>query len=552
MIGRVLDGRFRVDALLGEGGLGQVFRGTHLRLGRSVAIKVMHAHHVNKPELRTRFDREARSLAALAHPNVVGVIDYGVDGEAPFLVMDLLEGRTLDDAIKEGLPQDRVVPIFRDILRAVAYAHGIGLVHRDLKPANVFLQRVPELGEVVRVLDFGLAKFVDGDGASATVTRAGMVIGTPSYMSPEQATASAVDARADVYSLGIVLFELITGERPFTGDDGAEVLRKHLLQPMPSMRDTRPDAPLAVQLERIVTRATEKSKADRYTDAGDMAAALDAIVGRASTPEPTAPKKRDTIREESIHVTISDVPASVSGRATAKKPRPKGAIAAGIAVIVLVLLAWGLWPSAPAPTEPPHREVPTSVASPPTSVIAPPTSVIAAPTTVVTPPASIVAPPTTIVAPPTTIAPPATSTPDPWSSPIPPQLAAIETRVRSEREISRDQREMLYRFSSNHPHDPRGLLLLGHAEVIASAYLDACHRYQHAYDVDHDARFDPAMRHDLVTLATRTSSAREAARMVQAIYGAEALDEITIVAEDPTIDAPGRRRLAALRTSITR
>ena len=139
MIGRVLDGRFRIDALLGEGGLGQVFRGTHLRLGRAVAIKVMHAHHVTRSELRTRFDREARSLAKLAHPNVVGVIDYGVDGELPFLVMDLLEGRTLEQAIHEGLPGDRVVPVFRDVLRAVAYAHGVGLVHRDLKPANVFL-----------------------------------------------------------------------------------------------------------------------------------------------------------------------------------------------------------------------------------------------------------------------------------------------------------------------------------------------------------------------------------------------------------------------------
>ena len=120
MIGRVLDGRFRIDALLGEGGLGQVFRGTHLRLGRPVAIKVMHQHHVTKDELRTRFDREARSLARLAHPNVVSVIDYGVDEELPFLVMELLEGRTLEAAIHEGLPPERIVPIFRDVLRAVA------------------------------------------------------------------------------------------------------------------------------------------------------------------------------------------------------------------------------------------------------------------------------------------------------------------------------------------------------------------------------------------------------------------------------------------------
>ena len=326
MVGRVLDGRFRMDVLLGEGGLGQVYRGTHLRLGRPVAIKVMHAHHVTKGELRTRFDREARSLAALAHPNVVGVIDYGVDGDLPFLVMDFLEGRTLEAAIHDGIPSDRVVPIFRDVLRAVAYAHGIGLVHRDLKPANVFLHKVPEIGEVVRVLDFGLAKFIDGEGAGATVTRAGMVIGTPAYMSPEQATASIVDARADVYSLGVLLFEMITGQRPFTGDDGAEVLRKHLLQPLPDMRELAPRSPLVAQLEPIVKRATEKSKADRYSDAADMAAALDALIGRASSPSMLAVTPRslgEATKADSIHITISEIP--ISGAKSGAKSAAKSA-----------------------------------------------------------------------------------------------------------------------------------------------------------------------------------------------------------------------------------
>ena len=558
LVGRVLDGRFTVEALLGEGGLGQVYRGKHVRLNRAVAIKVMHAHHVTRTELRTRFDREARSLAALAHPNVVGVIDYGVDGDLPFLVMDFLEGRTLEDAIHTGLAPDRVVPIFRDVLRAVAYAHGVGLVHRDLKPANVFLQRVPEIGEVVRVLDFGLAKFVDGEGAHATVTRAGMVIGTPAYMSPAQATASVCDARADVYSLGAVLFEKITGRRPFAAADAAEVLRMHLLRPLPDMRDLVPDSPLVSLLAPIVLRATEKSKGDRYTDAAEMASALDAAVGRASTPVVSPPKKRptmDSTKADSIHVTISDVPVSspnavgpTSAMASAAPKSPIGGLVVlgGIAVIAL---AFYFGSSAPPP--PPA----TTVDALPSSITAPAPTLPLAP--VLPPP---IAPPPSIVPPPSQaeVAPPATTTelalvapptPNPWAAPLPPQLASIATRVRDEREISSAQRAQLFRFSGNHPHDARGLLLLGHAEVIAHAYADACHRYQHAFSVDPDARFDPTMRHDLVTIAVREPRT-EASAMVRTIYGADAIDEIARVeGEISPRDRDALARLATLRAS---
>ncbi len=557
MIGRVLDGRFRIDALLGEGGLGQVFRGTHLRLGRAVAIKVMHAHHVTRNELRTRFDREARSLAKLAHPNVVGVIDYGVDGELPFLVMDLLEGRTLEQAIHEGLPGDRVVPVFRDVLRAVAYAHGVGLVHRDLKPANVFLQQVPEIGEVVRVLDFGLAKFVDGEGSNATVTRAGMVIGTPAYMSPEQATASIVDARADVYSLGVVLFEMITGRRPFTGTDGAEVLRMHLLQPLPEMSSIVPGSPLVPLLDPIVKRATEKSKADRFADAAEMATALDAAVGRASTPPvaaPAPPRAGGAAAGASIHVTISDVPVSVatgprktasaSGASTA--PRSWLVPALGLIVVLVVVVAYALGSSGET------RSPPSSIAVPPTTIAAPPTTTApppsSAPDTIVVPPPSTLTPPPSVTEVATT---PDAGLPDPWADPLPPQLVAAATRVRADREITADQRTILFRYSSNHPHDPRGLLLLGHAEVNAHALTDACHRYRHAWQVDPNARFDATMRHDLVTIATRESTAEEAGALVREIYGAEALPEIEVVRSEVGSDRAALARLDRLRASIT-
>ena len=192
LIGRKLDGRYEVLARLGEGGVGVVYRGRQVQLGRLVAIKVLHQDAAAIPEWRRRFEREARALSALAHPNVVPVTDFGIDRGVPFLVMELLQGKTLADLIKEGpLPLWRALDIARQTLRGLAFAHGKGIVHRDLKPANVFLQALPDQADHVRLLDFGMVKFLEGassrNPAAETLTRAGVVFGTPAYMSPEQA-----------------------------------------------------------------------------------------------------------------------------------------------------------------------------------------------------------------------------------------------------------------------------------------------------------------------------------------------------------------------------
>ena len=188
LVGRTLDGRYEVLGRLGEGGVGVVYRGRQTHLGRFVAIKVLHQDAAGIPEWRRRFEREARALSALAHPNVVPVTDFGIDGGVPFLVMELLQGKTLQDLIKEGpLPLGRTLDIFRQTLRGLAFAHSKGIVHRDLKPANVFLQELPDQADHVRLLDFGMAKFLEGSGSRTVpenLTRAGIVFGTPAYMSP--------------------------------------------------------------------------------------------------------------------------------------------------------------------------------------------------------------------------------------------------------------------------------------------------------------------------------------------------------------------------------
>ena len=246
LIGRKLDGRYTVLARLGQGGMGVVYRGRQAHLGRFVAIKVLNEDAAAVPEWRRRFEREAKALSALAHPNVVPVTDFGIDRGVPFLVLELLQGKTLADLIKEGpLPLWRALDISRQLLRGLAFAHGKGIVHRDLKPANVFLQELPDQADHVRLLDFGMVKFLAGSGSrtvpdSHHLTRTGVMLGTPAYMSPEQVTGSPADARSDVYAAGAVLFELLAGRRPFVADTHEGCVGAHLTKPVPSLAKVRP------------------------------------------------------------------------------------------------------------------------------------------------------------------------------------------------------------------------------------------------------------------------------------------------------------------------
>ena len=339
LIGRTLDGRYEVLGRLGEGGVGVVYRGRQTHLGRFVAIKVLHQDAAGIPEWRRRFEREAKALSALAHPNVVPVTDFGIDGGVPFLVMELLQGKTLGDLIKEGpLPLGRTLDIARQTLRGLAFAHGKGIVHRDLKPANVFLQELPDQADHVRLLDFGMAKFLEGSGSRTVpenLTRAGIVFGTPAYMSPEQVKAGAVDARSDVYAAGILLFELLAGRRPFLADSYEGYLGAHLTQPVPSLAKLRPRIPAARLFQTLIERAMAKKPADRFEDAGALLAGLEAVMARRQVVAAVGRRRRRARQADARRAQRSAVGLALGaprgrGRDAGGGDRRRGGVSSGM------------------------------------------------------------------------------------------------------------------------------------------------------------------------------------------------------------------------------
>lgn len=290
LVGTVVDDRYRIIEVLGEGGMGAVYRAEQ-RQGPHVAIKVLHEELTGQQDQRERFEREARALFGLSHPNILGVHDFGIVNGNPYLVMELLDGKSLDKMVEDGpLPPPLALNLATQILRGLAFAHGQGVLHRDLKTENVFVTQTPE-GLVTKLLDFGLVKFVDDDrwGESKKLTVQGSVFGTPAYMPPEQCAGAPATARSDVYSAGVILFELFTGQWPFMEESRMAMFQAHITRPPPSISST---AGISVppELEAVFQRALAKNPADRFTDAREMLAALEAVPATPtlSTP-PSAP-----------------------------------------------------------------------------------------------------------------------------------------------------------------------------------------------------------------------------------------------------------------------
>jgi serine/threonine-protein kinase len=281
---RLLGSRYEIGEILGYGGMAEVHRGRDVRLGREVAVKVLRADLARDPSFQARFRREAQAAASLNHPAIVAVYDTGEEdmlGNQPYIVMEFVEGRTLRDVLKvEGrLMPRRAMEIVADVCAALDFSHRNGIVHRDVKPGNVMITRAG----AVKVMDFGIARAV-ADNA-ATVTQTAAVIGTAQYLSPEQARGENVDARSDVYSTGVLLFELITGSPPFTGDSPVAVAYQHVRENAPPPSTLNPDVP--PELDSIVLKAMAKNPANRYQSAGEMRADLiRAINGRPVEAEP--------------------------------------------------------------------------------------------------------------------------------------------------------------------------------------------------------------------------------------------------------------------------
>lgn len=287
LVGTVLDGTYRLDQLIGEGGMGAVFRGRHVIMMRDVAIKVLHPDFNRDPELVRRFDREAQSAARLDHPNCIHVSAYGTTPDGMrYLVMQLLEGVELADLLTEPTAPKRVVDWTIQILSGLEHAHAQGVIHRDLKPQNVFITRDQHNNQLLKLVDFGIAKLVGGE-AGDPLTRAGMVFGTPQYMSPEQALGIEIDPRADLYAVGILMFQMLTGRLPFNHDDAVALIRMQVSTEAPPLPDTVPQ-----ELAAIVYRLLAKQREQRFPDARTVRLALERYrsslspKGRRDTSDP--------------------------------------------------------------------------------------------------------------------------------------------------------------------------------------------------------------------------------------------------------------------------
>ena len=271
LLGRVFEGKYRLDETLGGGGMGTVYRATHLLIDRPVALKVLSQRFVGDQTAQQRFRREARAAGRMQHPNAVTVTDFGAtDDGYLYIVMELLEGRTLRDLLAHEGPLDpaRAVSIMLQVCAAVGAAHDAGLIHRDLKPANIFIEQRPNLPAIVKVLDFGVAKFAveEHDDDYKTLTQVGAIIGTPRYMSPEQCSGAApLTPASDVYSLGIILYETLTGAVPFSADTPLAVALKQVSETPRPLREIVPTIP--ADLEKVVLNALAKNPQERPQNA---------------------------------------------------------------------------------------------------------------------------------------------------------------------------------------------------------------------------------------------------------------------------------------------
>lgn len=347
-------GKYQVMERLGRGGMADVYRAYQPGLDRYVAIKVMHGHLTEDPSFITRFKREAQSVASLRHPNIVQVIDFDVQDDEYYMVMEYIQGETLKALLQRrgALPVSQALDIATRLADALAYAHSQGMIHRDIKPANILFSK----DNTPILADFGIARLMDMSG----LTAGSAVIGTPAYISPEAGRGEKVDERADIYGLGIVLYEMLTGKVPYDADTPYAVILKHINDPLPLPRQFIESLPESV--ERIVLKALAKNREDRFQTAAEFKTTLEnARAGVASELPTQTEMKRMRSAEETQAGTIIEEPA----RRPATRSLPLGIAAAVIAVIVL----GGIVLLASRPATPPPAATNTVVLLVPTSVV---------------------------------------------------------------------------------------------------------------------------------------------------------------------------------------
>jgi serine/threonine-protein kinase len=351
LAGRTI-GSYRVERLLGKGGMGSVYLGVHPVIGSRVAIKFLHPHYNTDARIVDRFYNEARAVNLIGHDNILKILDLSVTEDGlHYFVMEFLQGNELQDLLKDKrpVPMEVAGPILLQVCDALEAAHQKGIVHRDLKPDNVYLIELNGKKNVVKVVDFGIARLTEGDGSSSARTATGMVMGTPSYMSPEQGSGATdqIDGRSDVYSLGVIMFELAAGQVPFQGENFGEMLVAHLQHSVPCLRELNPQVP--EEYERIVRRCLEKAREHRFQSMRDLKAAISAclddlcidknVPSAEPQPPPAGTRAKASSRPSAPRPPASFVTSPTAVDATevlAGKPHLRAAAASAVAAAVVV------------------------------------------------------------------------------------------------------------------------------------------------------------------------------------------------------------------------
>jgi serine/threonine-protein kinase len=282
LVGQVVADRYHIIKKLGEGGMGQVYLGEHVKMGRRSAIKVMNPSMVHDPDAVARFNREAANASRITHPHVCAIYDFGETADGLiFLAMEFIEGEPLTDLLQRerALPVERAARIFYQTADALQAAHDLGIVHRDLKPDNIMLSRGRDGSDVVKVVDFGIAKAVGGDEAGQKVTKTGLVVGTPEFMSPEQLAGDKLDGRSDLYALALVFFRMLTGHLPFEADTVQETMIKRLTDEPQKLAAARPDLQFPPGLQAVLDTALTRTPVDRYQTVAKFADDVRSVTG---------------------------------------------------------------------------------------------------------------------------------------------------------------------------------------------------------------------------------------------------------------------------------
>jgi serine/threonine-protein kinase len=349
LIGKTINDRFQVTSLIARGGMGKVYRGKQMPLGRDCAIKVLSVKQGEVDEdFERRFFLEASILAKLTHPNTVTVFDYGrTEDGVLYMVMEFLEGHTLKQTMRDEGPfdQDRGAHVARQMCRSLREAHSLGVVHRDLKPGNVYLVEHGDERDMVKVIDFGLVKNVDASNTE-DLTQAGLFMGSPKYMAPEQIRGEHVDARTDIYAMGVMLYEMVCGEVPFDRANQVDLLLAHVNERPKRPRERKPDVQINEGFEAIIMRCLEKNPDDRFTSMDDVLAVLKEATGGRPTTETAASielrKSLDALVKSGSNPPVPTAPDPSQLVATAADAQPKkggskfAAIGLGLALVAAV------------------------------------------------------------------------------------------------------------------------------------------------------------------------------------------------------------------------